>query len=90
MAVLVLLVVVTVGMVTRAFGLHKVGFPTLASLAALLFAIPGIRNSMPNTPPVGTLSDFIVFFWALLIVAVCMAVASLAWLRQVRTSDDPA
>ncbi|MCC8245065.1 DUF4436 family protein [Saccharothrix luteola] len=49
-------------MITRAVSLRKVGFPTLASLAALLFAVPGIRNSMPNTPPVGTLTGFIVFF----------------------------
>ncbi|WP_026422274.1 DUF4436 family protein [Actinokineospora inagensis] len=90
MLVLVLLVVVTVGMVTRAVATHKIGFPTLASLAALLFAIPGIRNSMPDTPPVGTLSDFIVFFWALLTVAICMSLASLAWLRQARReTDDP-
>jgi hypothetical protein len=90
MVVLILLVVVTVGMVTRAINLQKIGFPTLASLAALLFAIPGIRNSMPDTPPVGTLSDFIVFFWALLIVAICMTIASRAWLRKARhTTDDP-
>ncbi|MCS7478717.1 DUF4436 domain-containing protein [Umezawaea endophytica] len=82
MCVLFLLVVVTVGMVARAVSLKKVGFPTLASLAALLFAVPGIRNSMPNTPPVGTLSDFIVFFWALLITTVCMVVASVSWLRN--------
>ncbi|TDV40941.1 DUF4436 family protein [Actinophytocola oryzae] len=91
MVVLVLLVVVTVGMVTRAISTGKIGFPTLASLAALLFAIPGIRNSMPDTPPVGTLSDFVVFFWALSTVAICMTIASLAWLRHARrTADDPA
>lgn len=82
MTVLGLLVVVTVGMVLRAVRLRKVGFTTIASLAATLFAIPGIRNSMPNTPPVGTLSDFVVSFWALLIVSVCMVVASLSWLRN--------
>lgn len=85
MAVLVLLVVVTAAMVAHAVAWRKVGFPTLASLAALLFAVPGIRNSMPGTPPVGTLSDFLVFFWALLIVSLCMATASGSWLRANRT-----
>jgi Domain of unknown function (DUF4436) len=82
MCVLFMLVAVTVGMIARAVSLRKVGFPTLASLAALLFAVPGIRNSMPNTPPVGTLSDFMVFFWALLITTICMVVASVSWLRN--------
>ncbi|MEJ2855512.1 MULTISPECIES: DUF4436 family protein [unclassified Saccharothrix] len=43
---------------------------------------------MPNTPPVGTLSDFIVFFWALLITTVCMVVASIAWLRNADRETD--
>ncbi|WP_194898001.1 DUF4436 family protein [Catenulispora pinisilvae] len=81
MTVLGLLVVVNVAMVVRAIHLHKVEFTTLASLAATLFAIPGIRNGMPNTPPVGTLADFLVFFWALMIVGLCLVAATLAWLQ---------
>lgn len=46
------------------------------------------RNSMPNTPPVGTLSEFIVFFWALLITTVCMVVTSIAWLRNADREID--
>ena len=48
MTVLGLLVVVNVAMVVRAIRLRKVEFTTLAALAATLFAIPGIRNGMPN------------------------------------------
>jgi len=81
MTVLVLLVVVNVAMVIRAVRLHRVEFTTLASLGATLFAIPGIRNGMPNTPPVGTLSDFLVFFWALMIVGLCLVAAAMSWLH---------
>lgn len=81
MTVLCLLVVVNVAMVVRAVRLKKVEFTTLASLAAALFAIPGIRNGMPGTPPVGTLADFLVFFWALMIVGLCLVAATLSWLQ---------
>ncbi|MEZ0111484.1 hypothetical protein ABH920_005502 [Catenulispora sp. EB89] len=82
MTVLGLLVVVNVAMVVRAIRLRKVEFTTLAALAATLFAIPGIRNGMPNTPPVGTLADFLVFFWALMIIGLCLVAAALSWLRN--------
>jgi hypothetical protein len=79
MVVLVLLVIVNVIMVMRAIRLHKVEFTTLASLGATLFAIPGIRNGMPGAPPVGTLADFLVFFWALMIVGLCLVAAAVSW-----------
>ncbi|ACU73215.1 hypothetical protein Caci_4351 [Catenulispora acidiphila DSM 44928] len=82
MTVLGLLVVVNVAMVVRAIRLRKVEFTTLAALAATLFAIPGIRNGMPTTPPVGTLADFLVFFWALMIIGLCLVAAALSWLRN--------
>lgn len=85
MLVLVVLVVVNVLMVMRAIRIKKVEFTILASLGAMLFAIPGIRNAMPNTPPVGTLSDFLVFFWGLIMIGLCLAASAVAWLRQAST-----
>ncbi|GAA2036293.1 hypothetical protein GCM10009839_41460 [Catenulispora yoronensis] len=81
MSVLGMLVIVNVAMVVRAIHLHKVEFTTLAALAATLFAIPGIRNGMPQTPPVGTLADFLVFFWALMVVGLCLVAATISWLH---------
>jgi hypothetical protein len=90
MPVLGLLVVVNVAMVVRAIRLRKVEFTTLAALAATLFAIPGIRNGMPTTPPVGTLADFLVFFWALMIIGLCLVAAALSWLRNSGATPKPA
>jgi hypothetical protein len=35
----------------------------------LLFAFAIVRNAQPGTPPIGTYSDFISFFWAEVIIA---------------------
>ncbi|HYW52913.1 MAG TPA: DUF4436 family protein, partial [Dongiaceae bacterium] len=32
--------------------------------AAMLFALPAVRNSLPDSPPLGSQSDFYVFMWA--------------------------
>ncbi|KAI9296123.1 hypothetical protein K502DRAFT_282068, partial [Neoconidiobolus thromboides FSU 785] len=37
--------------------------PLIGVSLALLFALPGIRNSQPGVPFLGCLSDFISFFW---------------------------
>jgi hypothetical protein len=81
MVILIMLVIVNVFMVIRAIRLHKVEFTTLAALGATLFAIPGIRNGMPAAPPVGTLADFLVFFWALMIIGLCLVAAATSWFR---------
>ncbi len=51
-------------------------------LAALLFALPPLRNAMPSAPPIGSLSDFMAFFWAEGIVALSLATVVFAWLRR--------
>jgi hypothetical protein len=90
MTVEVLMVLVQIVVVTRAIATKKVQFATLAALAAMLFAVPAVRNSMPGTPPVGTLSDFLVFFWALMTIGGCLMAASLAWFFQTaREGRDP-
>jgi hypothetical protein len=88
MAVEVMIVLIQVGVVVRAIRLRKVQFTTLAALAALLFAIPAIRGSLPQTPPVGSLSDFLVFFWALIVAGVSFVVAAYAWFKQAPNTTE--
>lgn len=49
-------------------------------LGALLFALPPLRNVMPAAPPIGTFSDFLSFFWAEGIVAICLVAVVFTWL----------
>ena len=50
--------------------------------AALLFAFATVRNAQPGTPPIGTYSDFISFFWAEVIIALCLVVLVFTWLLR--------
>lgn len=48
-------------------------------MGALLFVMPGIRNMMPGTPPMGSLTDFLVFFWVMALLALCLFIMVLTW-----------
>lgn len=61
---------------------RKVELAMFSWLAALLFALPPLRNVMPAVPPIGTLSDFLSFFWAEGIVALSLALIVFTWLRR--------
>ncbi|KAJ3237390.1 hypothetical protein HDU81_009488 [Chytriomyces hyalinus] len=62
--------------VTFAAGLQffgkKVEPPFVAFTIALLFAMPGIRNTMPAAPPIGCLADQMVLVWVMVILALCV------------------
>ncbi|KAJ3242268.1 hypothetical protein HDU77_010794 [Chytriomyces hyalinus] len=62
--------------VTFAAGLQfygkKVEAPYVAFTIALLFAMPGIRNTMPSAPPIGCLADQMVLVWVMVILALCV------------------
>jgi hypothetical protein len=49
---------------------------------SLLFALPLLRNSMPNGPPVGANIDILVYFWVLAAAIVSALLAVIAYLRQ--------
>jgi hypothetical protein len=57
-------------------------FGTLGWMGILLFALPAIRNSQPAIPPIGTLSDFLSFFWAETSVAIALTILAICWLRR--------
>ena len=50
-----------------------------AFLAALLFAFPTVRNTLPGVPPVGALFDYAAFFWAEALVALALIALITGW-----------
>ncbi|MER5637980.1 DUF4436 family protein [Kitasatospora sp. NPDC002227] len=44
-------------------------WPSLGWMAATLFALIGMRNAAPGSPPIGSLMDYVAFFWAEGIIA---------------------
>jgi hypothetical protein len=61
-------------------GRRKIELGMFSFLGALMFAFPALRNAQPNVPPIGTLGDFIGFFWAEVIIALCLVTIVGAWL----------
>lgn len=74
----------TLGVVCLVFrvlaGHRKIEISMFSFLGALLFAFPALRNSQPGTPPIGTLSDFLAFFWAEVLIALSLLAVVLTWL----------
>jgi fumarate reductase subunit C len=61
---------------------RKIEVGMFSFLAALLFALIAVRNSQPGVPPIGTYSDFISFFWAEVILALCLLTLVFTWLLR--------
>jgi hypothetical protein len=61
---------------------RKIEIGMFSFLAALLFALIAVRNSQPGVPPIGTYSDFISFFWAEVILALCLLTLVFTWLLR--------
>lgn len=61
---------------------RKVELAMFSFSAALLFAFASVRNAQPGTPPIGTYSDFISFFWAEVIIALCLIALVFTWLLR--------
>lgn len=77
-------------LVFRVFaGQRKIEISMFSFLGALLFAFPALRNSQPGTPPIGTLSDFLAFFWAEVIIALSLLSVVLRWIIRGPGGDAP-
>jgi hypothetical protein len=61
---------------------RKIEVGMFSFLSALLFALIAVRNSQPGVPPIGVFSDFISFFWAEVILALCLLTLVLTWLLR--------
>ncbi|NKB17610.1 MAG: DUF4436 family protein [Pseudanabaena sp. CRU_2_10] len=51
-------------------------------MGALLFALPAVRNIQPGIPPVGTLTDFLSFFWAEALIATAVVIMFYCWFTR--------
>lgn len=61
---------------------RKVEVAMFSFTAALLFAFASVRGAQPGTPPIGTYSDFISFFWAEVIIALCLVILVFTWVLR--------
>jgi hypothetical protein len=63
-----------------ALGRRKIEPTLFNSLAAMVFAFPALRATLPGAPPVGAFFDYLVFFWAEAIVGTALLTGVLAWI----------
>jgi hypothetical protein len=94
-AVFVMIVVVALALaaVVMAFVLtsrrRDIGPAAFGFLAMLLFAFPAMRDVLPGAPPIGSLNDYLSFFWAEAIIAATLVVMIAMWLtREHRALPD--
>jgi hypothetical protein len=86
-----ILIFSVVGMVVSVmFSGRKPEVSMLAYFGTLLFAMTAFRNALPGTPPMGTASDYVAFFWGYAVAIVAIAAVSIAWLtRQTAKAVPP-
>lgn len=63
-------------------GGRKIEIGMFSFMSSLLFAFPALRNSQPGTPPIGSYSDYIAFFWVETLVALCLLTLITTWLLR--------
>lgn len=72
----ILMWVVSLSLLTLVMGIwirkRRVETPILAFSAALLFALPALRNVQPGVPQIGCTADAVGFFWCMAIVSLCV------------------
>jgi hypothetical protein len=86
-----ILIVSVIGMaVSVLFSRLSSEIAMLAFFGTLLFAMTAFRNALPGAPPMGTLSDYLAFFWgyAVAIVAIGVVAADYLW-RRAREEQKP-
>jgi hypothetical protein len=76
--VMALLWLMTLGVVGVTFYVvffnRKLEFGSFAWMGAMLFAFVSFRSAAPGAPPIGSLIDFVAFFWAEFLVALSLIV----------------
>ena len=61
---------------------RKIEFGMFAFMAGFLFSFVSFRNAMPGAPPIGTLSDYLAFFWGYLIITLSLVGLTITWLTK--------
>lgn len=74
---------------------RKIELGMFAFMSALIFALPSLRNMQPMSPPIGTFMDYVSFFWAEGLVALCLVTIVLTWLirpgaKEVKAAEKAA
>jgi hypothetical protein len=95
--VMVMMWGLTLGIVAMAviltYARRDIGPGVLGFLAAMLFAFPGIRGVLPGAPPLGSLNDYLAFFWCEGIIGITLLVLTAMYLvrehRTYRTEREP-
>ncbi|KAJ2762004.1 hypothetical protein IWQ56_001522 [Coemansia nantahalensis] len=59
--------------------------PLLAVPAAMLFALPSLRNIQPGVPPIGIVLDIAGFYWNMALVALSLIISGLMFIYQFET-----
>ena len=78
-------VIVTICVV---WGGYELNFGHLTWGAALLFVLPGVRSGLPGQPPIGTIFDFLVFFWSEVILVACTVTLVFTWVKRSKPSGS--
>ncbi|WP_180982469.1 DUF4436 family protein [Methylocella silvestris] len=63
-------------------GLRRLEAALTGALAAMLFAVPALRNVMPSAPPLGVRADAFVFLSAQMALMIGLALFITAWARR--------
>lgn len=61
---------------------RKIDFSMMTWVAAFMFVIPAVRNSLPGAPPIGALIDFLLFFWLQALAAAATTTLVVIWMKQ--------
>ncbi len=61
---------------------RKIEVGMFSFLAALLFAFVTVRNAQPGSPPIGSYSDYLSFFWAEILIALCLLTIVAVWVYR--------
>ena len=56
----------------------------MAYAASLLFALPALRQYMPNAPPIGAAIDIFIYLWVIAAAIVAVTLVVTSWLHQTR------
>jgi hypothetical protein len=63
-------------------GARRVEVGMITALAAMVFALPTVRNVLPGGPPLGVLGDIFILLWSEVAVALSLIVVVTIWVRR--------
>lgn len=83
LAVLLALSVLVAGLLINT-GRRRLEVALMSWAASLLFALPLLRNFMPNSPPIGAAIDIYVYLWVIVVAILGALLVVASWVNQGR------